>query len=89
MKPLLENWRKYLTEADQAPHLNKWDPGSLLARIIWILENESKRLENQDLQKAADSVREASRVVSEAWMSRNRPVAAEGLEKEADDETPT
>jgi hypothetical protein len=79
MKPLLENWRKYLTEA-QAPHLNKWDPGSLLARLIWILENEGERLGNQDLTDAAESVRKVSRVVSEAWMSRNRPVAAEGLE---------
>ena len=86
MKLILENWQKYLTEAGRH-HVNKYDPGSLLAQVVRILEKEAKRLGNQDLKKAAGSVREVSRVVSEAWMSRNRPVAAEGLEQEVDDET--
>ena len=76
MKLLFENLQKYLSEA-QAPHLNKWDPGRLLARLIWILESRG-------LDKAADSVREVSKVVSEAWMNKDLPPE----EQEVVDETP-
>ena len=81
MKLILENWQKYLTEAGRH-HVNKYDPGSLLAQVVRILEREG-------LMEAAASVREVSRTVSEAWMNRDKDLAAEGLEKEADDETPT
>ena len=86
MKPLLENWRKYLTEAERH-HVNKYDPGSLLAQVVRILDKESRRLSDPGIAAAAASVREVSRVVSEAWMNRNQ-LAAEGLEQEVDDETP-
>ena len=41
MKPLLENWRKYLTE-DERHHVNKYDPGSLLAQVVRILDHNNK-----------------------------------------------
>jgi hypothetical protein len=80
MKLIVENWRKYLTEAGRH-HVNKYDPGSLLAQVVRILEREG-------LIDAAASVREVSTVVSEAWMNRNKDLAAEGLEQEVTDETP-
>ena len=80
MKLLLENWQKYLTEAGRH-HVNKYDPGSLLAQVVRILDDAG-------LVDAALSVREVSRTVSEAWMNRDKDLAAEGLEQEVDDETP-
>ena len=80
MKLLFENWQKYLTEAGRH-HVNKYDPGSLLAQVVRILEEKG-------LMDAAASVREVSTVVSEAWMNRNKDLAAEGLEQEVTDETP-
>ena len=95
MKLILENWQKYLTEAGRH-HVNKYDPGSLLAQVVRVLEREG-------LMDAAASVREVSRVVSEAWMSRGLPnlppeadlrraadrvyIHREALEREVDDET--
>ena len=65
MKLLLENWQKYLTEAGRH-HVNKYDPGSLLAQVVSILEREG-------LMDAALSVRGVSRTVSEAWMNKDLP----------------
>jgi hypothetical protein len=81
MKLIVENWRKYLTEAGRH-HVNKYDPGSLLAQVVRILDGAG-------LVDAALSVREVSTVVSEAWMNRDKDLAAEGLEQEVDDETLT
>jgi hypothetical protein len=51
-----------IAEASQ-PHLNKQDPGSLLARTVYLLEKNG-------LDEAADKVRGVSRDVSKAWMGR-------------------
>jgi hypothetical protein len=52
-----------LCEARPRPHLNKYDPGSLLGHVVFLLDKEG-------LVDAADSVREVSRVVSQAWLTR-------------------
>tara|TARA_Y100000310_G_scaffold307966_1_gene350606 strand:- start:50 stop:2662 length:2613 start_codon:yes stop_codon:yes gene_type:complete len=48
------------------PHLNKYDPGSLLGQVVHLLEKEG-------LMDAAASVREVSSVVSQAWVNKNLP----------------
>jgi hypothetical protein len=64
MKLLIENWQTYLTEMPQ-PHLNKYDPGSLLGQVVHLLEKEG-------LVDAAASVREVSTVVSQAWVNKDQ-----------------
>ena len=54
-----------ITEA-RRPHLNKYDPGSLLGQVVHLLEKEG-------LIDAAASVREVSTVVSQAWVNKHLP----------------
>ena len=43
--------------------LNKFDPGSLLGRVVWLLDKEG-------LDDAADAVRKVSTTVQRAWQTR-------------------
>lgn len=45
------------------PKLNKYDPGSLLGWVVYLLEKEG-------LSDVSDDVRDVSKKVSEAWKSR-------------------
>ena len=51
-------------EASQ-PRLNKYDPGSLLGWVVYLLEKHG-------LDDAVDDVKELSRKVSKAWQGRER-----------------
>ena len=53
-------------QARQAKHkLNKYDPGSLLGRVVWLLDEAG-------LDDAAKDVRRVSSVVQRAWQTREK-----------------
>ena len=45
--------------------LNKYDPGSLLGRVVWLLDEAG-------LDDAAKDVRRVSSIVQRAWRSREK-----------------
>lgn len=51
----------------QAPRLNKYDPGSLLGYVVYLLESKQET----ELNKAAQRVRSISKSVSDAWQERS------------------
>ena len=53
-----------LSEKSQ-PKLNKYDPGSLLGWVVYLLEKEG-------LEDASKEVKKISKVVSQAWMERKK-----------------
>ena len=57
--------RNIISEYSTMPHLNKYDPGSLLGQVVYILEKDG-------LDDAAKAVREVSKVVSQAWSTRGQ-----------------
>ena len=65
MKITKHQLKKVISEYNSKPHLNKYDPGSLLGQVVYILEKDG-------LIDAADSVREVSKVVSQAWATRGQ-----------------
>lgn len=50
----------------QAPRLNKYDPGSLLGYVVYLLESKQEPA----LNEAAQKVRDVSKDVSKAWQGR-------------------
>jgi len=55
-----------LVTARETKHkLNKYDPGSLLGRVVWLLDEAG-------LDDAAKDVRRVSSVVQRAWRTREK-----------------
>ena len=48
------------------PHVNKYDPGSLLGQVVRLLDEEG-------LEAAAEAVRNVSTIVEQAWSTRGQP----------------
>ena len=53
------------------PHVNKYDPGSLLAALVFLLDKEG-------LEDAAKAVRNVSTIVEQAWATRGQVDEPEG-----------
>ena len=47
------------------PHVNKYDPGSLLGQVVRLLDDEG-------LEDAAKAVRNVSTIVEQAWVTRGQ-----------------
>ena len=53
------------------PHVNKYDPGSLLGQVVRLLDDEG-------LEDAAKAVRNVSTIVEQAWATRGQDDELEG-----------
>ena len=65
MKVSKKQLKKAIGDYSSTPHLNKYDPGSLLGQVVYILERDG-------LDDAAKAVREVSKIVSQAWATRGQ-----------------